>query len=312
MGISQNKKKRKYFRIYEQIVDDPTAYIQKIAKNTGLSRDTISKYLGEMYEHDIMRGPSLSMKSASNYKEYVYFMSFVDPVAVFEGLKTFPHVVYHAMTSVSWNTMIVTDKPLDFSQLVGFRTMNYHGIKQTVYTPRVNYTTWKEGVRKSFDVIDEYTPTIGYKNRWQAPRLLWGSDEWKLFHAFRDNMRSPVTPTLREIGVRYDVYRKWQEDLGEHCTIHTEFYPEGYQKYMHYQFLFTSDHEEVIRSIFSLFPVTSVFTESGDQLLVSAHVPSTDRIIALICHIYDMGAKQMIEQFDYVIVLNEYIHTGNR
>jgi hypothetical protein len=39
------------------------------------------------------------------------------------------------------------------------------------------------------------------------------------------------------------------------CTFHTEFYPEGYQKYMHYQFLFTSDHEEVIRSILSCDPV---------------------------------------------------------
>jgi hypothetical protein len=312
MGKRQNKKVRSHFRIYEQIVDDPTAYIQKIAKNTKLARNTVSKYLGEMYNQDIMRGPSLSMKPAFNYKEYVYFMNFEDPAAVFEGLKTFPHVVYHAMTSISWNTMVITDQPLDFSKLVGFQTMHYHGIKQTVYTPRIKYTTWEEGFRKSFDVIDEYTPTIGYRNRWQAPRLSWGSDEWKLFHAFGNNMRSPATQTLRGIGVRYDVYRRLQEDLEEHCTFYTEFYPEGYQKYMHYQFLFTSDHEEVIRSIFSCFPVTSVFTESGDQLLVSAHVPSTDEIIALICHIYDMGAKRIIEQFDYVIVLNECIHKGDR
>jgi hypothetical protein len=162
MGKRQNKKIRSYFRIYEQIVDDPTAYIQKIAKDTGLARNTISKYLGEMYIQDIMRGPSLSMKPASNYKEYVYLMSFVDPAAVFEGLKTFSHVLYHAMTFVSWNTMVITDKPLDFSQLVGFRTMSYHGIKQTVYSHRINYTTWEEGFKKSFDVIDEYTSTIGY------------------------------------------------------------------------------------------------------------------------------------------------------
>jgi predicted transcriptional regulator len=56
MGKRQNKKIRSYFRIYEQIVDDPTAYIQKIAKNTKLARNTVSKYLGEMYKQDIMRG----------------------------------------------------------------------------------------------------------------------------------------------------------------------------------------------------------------------------------------------------------------
>jgi hypothetical protein len=171
MGKRQNKKISSYFKIYEQIVDDPTAYIQKIARNTKLARNTVSKYLGEMYNQDIMRGPSLSMKPAFNYKEYVYLMSFEDPAAVFEGLKTFPHVVYHAMTSISWNTMVITDKPLDFSKLVGFRTMIYQGVKQNVYTPRINYTTWEEGFRKSFDVIDEYTPTIGYKNRVVKPSL---------------------------------------------------------------------------------------------------------------------------------------------
>jgi hypothetical protein len=308
MGKRHDRKLRDYFRIYEQILNNPTANIREITKNTGLCRNTVSKYLEKMHEQNIMKGPFLSMRSFPNYKEYVHFMNFEDPTAVFEGLKTFPHVLYHAMASGNWDTLVVTDRPLDLTKLVGFQTMIYQGVKQTVYTPRTNYTTWEEGFKKSSGIIDECTPAVGYKNRKSAPRLPWKSDEWKLFHAFGNNVRKPVTPTLREIGVRYETYQKWVRNLERYCTIHAEFYPKGYLKYTHYHVLFTSDHEEVIQSVFSWLPVTPVFTEIGNHLLVSVPVTASERIRALMCHLYDMKAKRMVERFDDAMVLREYIH----
>jgi hypothetical protein len=307
MGKLQNKKMRNYFRIYEQIFDDPTISIYDIARNTKLARNTVSKYLREMYNQDIMRGPSLSLKSAQNYKEYIYLMKFEDPSTIFNGLKTFPHVLHHAMTSGNWNTMIVTDRPLDFSKLIGFQEMVHHDVIQATDTPKPEYTTWKESFRKCHKLIEQAEPSIEYKNRRQAPFLPWGDNEWKLFHTFKNNMRKTVTPELKKIKIRYEVYTKWKVDLREYCTVHIGFYTEGYQNYMHHCFLFSSDHEELIRSIFSFFPTTSVITELEDHLLVSAYVISSDAQRALFCTIYDMKIKRMIERFSHAIILYDSI-----
>jgi hypothetical protein len=311
MEKTQNKKIRNYFRIYEQIFDDSTICIRDIAKNTRLARNTVSKYLKEMYNRNIMKGPSISLKSAPNYKEYIYLMNFDDPSTVFNGLKTFPHVLHHAMTSGDWNTMIVTDQPLDFSKLIGFQEMVRHDVIQATDTPKPAHTTWGESFRESNRSIEQFKPSIEDKNRRTASFLPWNNNEWKLFHAFKGNMRKPVTPELKKIKVRYEVYTKWKEDLKDHCTVHTGFYPGGYQNYMHYCFLFLSNHEESVRSIFSSFPTTSVITKLEDHLLVSTYVVSSNAQRALFCTIYDMKMKGMITRFSHAIVLYDSIFWGS-
>jgi DNA-binding Lrp family transcriptional regulator len=308
MSKTRTKKVRNYFKIFEEVYEDPTAHISDIAENTGLARNTVSKYLREMYKKTIITGPSLSMKSAPNYREYIYFLKFEDPLMVYNGLETFPHVLYHAVTSGDWNTMIVTDQPLDFSKLIGFQEMVHHDVKYVTDTPKPKYTTWEESFHERHRSIEQFEPSIEHKNRNLATFLPWGNNEWKLFHAFQKNMRKKVSPVLRKIKVRYGAYTKWQEDLGEHCSFHTGFYPQGYSKYMHYCFLFSSNHEKSLRPIFSSFPTTSVVTELEDHLLVSTYVISSDVIRALLCIIYDMKAKRIITEFSHAVVLFHSIH----
>jgi DNA-binding Lrp family transcriptional regulator len=308
MSKTRTKKIRNYFKIFEEVYKDPTAHVSDIAVNTGLARNTVSKYLRKMYKKTIITGPSISMRPAPNYREYIYFLKFEDPLMVYNGLETFPHVLYHAVTSGDWNTMIVTDQPLDFSKLIGFQEMVHHDAKYTTETPKPEYTTWEESFHECHKTLEQYEPSIEHKNRRIASRLPWGSNEWKLFHSFQNNMRKKVSPVLRKIKVRYGAYTKWQEDLGEYCSTHTGFYPEGYSKYMHYCFLFSSNHEKSLRSIFSSFPTTSVVTELKDHLLVSAYVISSDVIRALLCIIYDMKAKRIITGFSHAVVLFHSIH----
>ena len=91
-------------------------------------------------------GPYLEMKSCSNYMEYVYLINFSDPFFTFKGLRDIPHVVYHAITSGSWNTLVVTDRNLDFSKLVGFQSLLYQGVKVRTSTPKVECNPWDESV----------------------------------------------------------------------------------------------------------------------------------------------------------------------
>jgi hypothetical protein len=303
--IPQTIRNEYHYEIFEQIRSNPAVPTYEIGQNIGISRNTVHKYLEEMYAQEIMKGPSIELKAAPDYKEYIYLMNFDGPRYVFDGLKGFPNVLYHAMTFGSWNTMVISDRLLDFSRLIGFQDRIFQGVKYRSCTPRTEFTTWEEGFETSSEMIDQHTSSDGGNDRKLAPPLEWGADEWKLFDAFEGNIRKKVTPILREIKIRYETYQEWQEDLERHCSIHAGFYPEGYSKYMHFHFLFSSSHEELIRSIFSCFPTTSVITELEDQLLVSAWVNHSDNIRAMLCHLHDIEAKGILQRFDHATVLDE-------
>ncbi|MBU7012182.1 MAG: winged helix-turn-helix domain-containing protein [Theionarchaea archaeon] len=298
MDEISEKRLKNYHKIYEQIYEDPFVSIADAAENTGLSRSTVSGYLQEMYTYNILTGPSLCMKPHSDYTEYVYLLKFTDPFTVFDGLKEFPCVVSHLTTTGDWNTLLVTNKLLNFSVLKHFRTIvdvNPRGVSRT---PKVERTTW-DGAFALTDELD--TSESNYKTL--RTSLNWGSNEWKLFHALKSNLRVKITPLLRKIGIRYEIYKQWKEELNDHCTVHTGFYPEGYKTYMVYCFLFSTPHKKSVESLFHLFPATSFLTDVGDHLLVFANVPISEMSRKLFCTIYTMQAKEVITEFFQSMVL---------
>lgn len=302
--ISRRTRRMNYFKIFEQIFETPTMSIYDISQKALLSRNTVSKYLKEMYARGILVGPQLRMRPAPNYREYFYLMNFRNPFQVFEGLKRFPHVLYHVMTFGEWNIMVVTNRPLDFSKLVGFETMVNQGVRGCSYTPKAKYMTWDESFKESYQKVTRFTEVRSeYKDRRLAPPLDWEEDEWRLFHAFKYNIRKKVTPTLRKIKVRYEPYSRWITTLEEHSTIHVGFYPEGYRNYMTYCFLFSSDHEQSVKSLFSSFPTTPFVVEVGNHLMVFANMISSEITRNLFCTIYDMKRKEMIKGFKQAVAV---------
>jgi len=67
---TQIKRVESYYKIFEQIYKNNRSFIYEIAKKTGLAKNTVSKYLEEMYEKTVITGPRLEMKSTHTYKEY--------------------------------------------------------------------------------------------------------------------------------------------------------------------------------------------------------------------------------------------------
>lgn len=298
------KKTIEYWKIAGLLNEDPFMTVKEIGYNTVLARSTVTKYLKEMYAQDILIGPWISLKPHSNYREYVHLMKFSDPAHVFGGLKGFPNVLHHEMTSGSWNTLVITDRLLDFSQLKGFESIVYQGVKGFSHTPRTEYSPWNQCFERIYEFLEEFIPSKPELNRAISPSLNWGEDEWKLYHAFRLNVRRRVTPVLGKITVRYETYAKWMKTLNDHCTIHTEFYPEGCNAYMSYCFLLDTDYKKSVISLFSLFPTTPVIMEVDDQLLVFLKVASSVVIRSMFCMIYDMKAVKMIKNASHTIVLH--------
>ncbi|MBU7026969.1 MAG: hypothetical protein HXS48_08505 [Theionarchaea archaeon] len=305
MGKISQKRREGYCKVAGQLCENPFMHRDKLAKNAKLSRNTVSEYLKSMYAGNLLIGPWMSLNPHSDYKEYVYLMNFSKAFHAYEGLKGFPHVLHHEMTFGDWNTMVITDRQLDFPQLVGFESIVYQGVKGNVYTPKVESTTWDESLKRIYEQIEQFTPGEPESKKRLTPPLNWGEDQWKLYHAFRVNVRKKVTPLLRSIKVRYETYLQWMKTLQDHCTIHTEFYPQGCNTYLCHCYLFSSDYNQSVISLFSLFPTTPVIMEVGDRLLVFLKVVSSDVTRGTFCTIYDMKAVGMIKKFSYAVAVTK-------
>lgn len=97
-NISQIKRLKKYYKIFEQTYENSLMSIYNILQNIRISRNTVAKYLREIYTNDILHSPYICVKPSVAYKEDVYLMNFQDPWLTFNRLKGFPHVVYKAFS----------------------------------------------------------------------------------------------------------------------------------------------------------------------------------------------------------------------
>jgi hypothetical protein len=295
--ITSKKRLENSYRIYEQVYHENTMAIYKIAQNAGISRNTVRKYLKKMYEQDMLQGPYLRVKPAENYTEYVYLMEFTDPYAVFQGLQGFPHVVYCALLFGKWNIMVITNRLLDLSQLVGFKEMVFKGVRGVSYTPKVNFLSWEQCAYQVEDYLHTFEERLTPAPRNVLSELPWGKQEWKLFSALHSNIRKKITPTIKKIEVRYEEYTKWKKGLDVYCTSHTGFYPDGYDSYAHHCFLISTKYEPQVKKVFSFFPTTSFFMEVGNRLLVITSVPGPHIARWLYVMVTLMKVKKMITTF---------------
>ena len=302
--ISEKRKIKDYYKIFDVICEHPTVSIYEIAVHARLSRNTVSKYLRDMYDQNILLGPCIRMKSSHNYNEYIYLVNFQDPHKVFRELKGFPHVLYRAMTFGDWNTMVITNRLMDISKLVGFEKLIYRGIKYCSYTPHEEFTEWDEYFERVYDQLHTFrSPLTEEKIRQLSPFLTWNDDEWKLFHAFKDNLRRKVTPILRKNNIRYETYSPWCKTFPDNCTIHTGFFPQGYHTYSSHCLLIHTDYEKTLKSLFSFFPTTPYIMESGNELLIFVNIDTPYIKRAFISLLYDMKYKGIIKKFHHAVVM---------
>jgi hypothetical protein len=198
--------------------------------------------------------------------------------------------------------MVITDKQLDFSPLVGFQNMVHKKMKRFVHTPKSVFSTWDNSFKKVYDYTDQFTPKwTKYKDQ-KTSVLPWGENEWMLYHTFRSCMRKKVTPILREINILYEHDTKWKKGLPDYCTVLTGFYPE-YENYQHYCFLLDTDYEESVIQLFSLFPTTPFVMETGNHLLIFVALTTSDIIRNVFCAVYN-GNKRNDK---YIEVCSDYL-----
>jgi hypothetical protein len=291
-------------RIYEQLHQDPLMPVYEIARNTDLSRNTVSKYLHEMLDQTSLLGPYLRMKATPTYKEYVYLANFSDPKRKFTALSCFPSVLDVVHTFGDWTTLLVTNQPLDITKMYGFQDLVLSEYKYSTITPKTEFTSWNAAFAKASKILEDPGPPSRLK-RELAPHLDWGEDQWKIYSTFNLNMRKIVTTSLKKVLVRYETYITWKEDLNTYCTVHTGFYPRPYSQYTGHWFLFSSWYESLVVKVFGCLPVTPCIVETGHHLLVFVNTVSSSTLKRLTDLVVDMKSEGLVRDVKYGLMLRE-------
>ena len=236
----------------------------KLAEKVGMTKRKVQKYLTEMYEKSILKGPLLSVKPAQNYHEYAYFVKVKNS---FDACKALEDTVYKNVSLGSWNLLVITRDRMDVSSLPGFQECIFEGRKSATYASKVVVKDFEESLKRinacRLKVHESETTLFE-----EIPSNSWDTEEWTLYRTFRNNIRVDTIEYLKECSVSLDKYKTWLSSLDQFALIQPSFYPFGLENYHLVDVLFESKYHRQIKDILGLLPSTSLFFSVDDYIYV--------------------------------------------
>ncbi len=259
------KRVPRYYKIYEQIYENPTISLLKITENTRISRSTVSRYLIEMRNLSIIQVPSIFLKPAQNYHEYACFLRFENPLSTYSHFRGFPNVISRWLCSGKWNLLLICDKLMNLSVLKGFKESVFQSVKGVTHLSKVVHIDWDTAVQNMYRSISPPTEkTTLYK---EVPSIPWNEEGWTLYKKFRHDIRLGKRAILDESRIQRRQYLKWFSGLPQFTSMTPAFYPHGLDQYLMVDFLFKSEYQKQLTDILGMLPSTSTFFSAGEYLL---------------------------------------------
>jgi len=296
------RKRIKYHRIYKQLYKEPPAILASITKETGIAKSTAARYLQEMYEGSILKGPMLFIKHAQNFHEYVYVLNINDCDSVYKKIGGFPYVTSVSLDSGAWNLLLTTEKQMDFSLLNGFDKCIFQGIKGKTILSEVVTLSWDESLRTIKDsLFQPEQKTTLYEETLENP---WEEWEWKLYYEFKDNIRKSASPIYGNCGIRHWRYAKWWSTIHEFCSMYPAFYPYGMDSYFGFDFLFDSEYHEQLAGILGLLPATCEFFSVGRYLYARLFILNINEKNSLFDLIFQLKHKGFFTDFYQAMLIS--------
>ena len=300
--ISNEKRLPKYYRLYDQIYDNPSIPLHQLTKNTGIARSTVSRYLREMYEHSILKGPMIFLLPAQNYHEHISLLKFDHPVKAYERFRGFPHLMYRSLCSGEWHLLLICSTLMNFSALKGVEACVLQEVKGATYLPKVTVHDWDlsmEQMRTEMAHPEEKS-YLYEETSWNS----WKEKEWTLYHQFKHNIRIQAVPILKKCQIRYEHYQKWMLTLTDFARIYPAFYPKGLKHYFLFDFLFKSDYQNQLVDILRLLPSTAVFFSAGAYLFARLAVLDRKEKDDLLSLIFQLGENGYFTEFHQAMVIS--------
>jgi hypothetical protein len=196
---------------------------------------------------------------------------------------------------------------MDFSRYRGFEERIYESKKQYSLALKAPFTSWNSAFCEMRSLID------GKRGRDRHILLVqtilpWKSEQWKVYHAVKEDTRIAIAPVLNQLDISYHIYREWKKTLADTCSILTEFYPAGVGSYLNYVFLI-QQYNRCMEDLLTCIPTTVTVTRTDDDLVASvkvAHSNPIRELLIIICSMKSTGYERVHSAF----ILKGCYHTG--
>ncbi|MFQ6088791.1 MAG: winged helix-turn-helix domain-containing protein [Candidatus Methanofastidiosia archaeon] len=285
---SEEQKRKLHYSIYEVLYENPRIHLTRLTRRLGRSRNSISRAFREMMDERILITPQLRLRALKNIKEFVYLLKLKDEFKAFEKLRGNEDVIYHTLLVGEYNMLLISRKPLDFSNLE-IEKMGLNGVRGDYLDKKVKNLDFD----KAFEIITKKIENFNYKKSeiedGEDRENMWSEDEWRLFSEIKYNYRCNVTETCRRL--RFSRW-KFYECLGNverDCLILIDFYPKGYSNYTYFILGLETDYERFIEELISYIPSCSTIFKVDDHLICYINIFS--------------GGKNLVKYLNFIINL---------
>jgi hypothetical protein len=266
--LSEEEKRYLKYQIYSLRYDDPWITDKKAAKLLNRSMSTVNRYAKQAEEEGIIWNPTLGL---AHPDRKVALLRFRDKMKAFNKLQEYMNVGYLCVSQGGWDVIALYDGEVDFLSIPGYEKTVMKGPRETIFTPKVSYTTWDRCFAEMETLLqkDPVESAIGCDLCYPQ----WDEEEWILYHYFRPNVRKKFSDLRKENPISWRKYEKWKQSLRTYCTIMMEYYPEGNKAYDSVILCFKTDYEQYIVDFFSHIPTTCFFYKIKEFVLVGIFIP---------------------------------------
>ncbi len=259
------------YQIYRFRFDNPWITNKKIAELVNLSISTVSRYAKEAEENGVIWNPQPRVKSYPQKKAAL--LAFTDKHKAYFELQNCPEITYVCIYQGDWNITAIYNTYVDFETISGYERTVAEGIRGTIFTPPVAYTSWESCFEKMEHFLEQSSDIEETNLDYDPEYLEWDDEEWNLYYYFRYNLRKSFNKFKKGFQISWRKYEKWKKTLTKYCTILSSFYPDGYDSYSSLTFCLRTLYEKYIMDLLSLLPTTPVLYKIGEYLSINLYVP---------------------------------------
>lgn len=308
--LTDVEKREIHYSIYEQVLLDERISLTSMAKNLGLTRNTVTTHYNYMIENEIISLPTMRLKMFDDLREYMYYLNFEKPLRVYQELERHPQVIYHSLTSGAFDMVIITDSPVDFESHPNFKQCILKGDRGDYYVPHVSRDTYEEAFQKIEKKVKEDHITRSLIPMEFPPReIKWTDLEWELFYDLKYNMRRTFTEIVKKHGISKWLFYKSYERIKKNCVKVVSFFPEKRASYSAFFFVFKTDYEESLRTLFMQLPCASMFSKVDNYLVAWMNIIRTFSFKEFFGLLHWMNDHGIIENMMYALPIHDYIRT---
>jgi predicted DNA-binding transcriptional regulator len=281
MRTSLEERKKQYRIIYELLCKSTRIHIKDLAHILEIDPYTASRRLREAFEQGYISFPQVRKRSYAALKEYMYFVNCDHPFALYKKHSQDSSIVYHARMIGFANMWIIADKEINIEGDIIEKGL--HSDYYVAYAPHHSWIRAIKNMQEKARAFDpkEYEPTGIIETHWHET-IEWDIEDEILLREFKYNVRKKLSPIMKKNRISAEKIYKFFDRMHECCTVFTRYFPETISAYDPYLFMFETDYEDFIISLFSELPTSSFFFKVSDKLFLYANVDrSTLREIGL-------------------------------